>query len=338
MYIVTGGAGMIGSALIWELNRRGIAEILVVDHLGSSEKWRNLSKLRYLAYLPKEVFAEHLRQDTLEEILAAESVYGKTPGRIQGIAHLGACSSTTELDADYMLQNNLEYSKALCIYAQSRGIRYIQASSAATYGGGEHGFSDSPENLDRLRPLNIYGYSKHLFDLWARRTGRLNSLASLKFFNVYGPNEYHKGEMRSMVLKAVEQIRDQGFVRLFRSYKKEYPDGGQLRDFIYVKDCAIILADLLERPGTNGLFNLGTGQARSWRDLACAVFAAMALEPRIEYVDMPEVLRGKYQYFTQADMDSLSRAMGPGRPLPRALEEGVLDYVQNYLTGEDGYL
>ncbi|MCL1889895.1 MAG: NAD-dependent epimerase/dehydratase family protein, partial [Desulfovibrionaceae bacterium] len=162
--------------------------------------------------------------------------------------------------------------------------------------------------------------------------------ASLKFFNVYGPNEYHKGEMRSMVLKAVEQIRDQGFVRLFRSYKKEYPDGGQLRDFIYVKDCAIILADLLERPGTNGLFNLGTGQARSWRDLACAVFAAMALEPRIEYVDMPEVLRGKYQYFTQADMDSLSRAMGPGRPLPRALEEGVLDYVQNYLTGEDGYL
>jgi ADP-L-glycero-D-manno-heptose 6-epimerase len=329
---------MIGSALIHELNERGISDILVVDRMGSSEKWKNLVKRSYLAYMHCDLFLEHIRRDSLEEALEREYVRGFPLGRIQGLVHLGACSSTTEKDADFLLRNNLEYSKTLCIYAQARNIRYIQASSAATYGDGSRGFADDPDSLETLRPLNMYGYSKHLFDLWARRTGRLAALASVKFFNVYGPNEYHKGDMRSMAHKAMEQIRTEGRLRLFRSHRPEYPDGGQLRDFIYVKDCAAMLADLLQRPACNGLFNLGTGQARSWNDLAAAIFAGLDQEACIEYVDMPENLRGKYQYFTQAETGRLKAALGPNTPAPRSMEEGVTDYVRNYLMAEDAYL
>jgi ADP-L-glycero-D-manno-heptose 6-epimerase len=339
MYIVTGGAGMIGSALLWELNNLGLDEILVVDNLASTEKWRNLLKRRYLAYMHRDSFLQCLKEDRLEEALEREGRLGRGPGRIQGIAHLGACSSTTEKDADFLLRNNVEYSKIVCAYALARNIRFIQASSAATYGDGSRGFDDDPEGLENLRPLNMYGYSKHLFDLWARRTGRLEHLACVKFFNVYGPNEYHKGEMRSVAQKAVEQIEERGSVGLFRSCRRDYADGGQLRDFVYVKDCARILAILLRSPDINGLFNLGSGRARSWNELAAAVFAALGKEKRIEYIDMPEALRRKYQYFTEARTERLRLALaGRADFQPHSLEEGVSDYVQNYLTGEDRYL
>lgn len=344
MYIITGGAGMIGSALLWELNRRGVTDVLIVDNLGASEKWRNLVGGSFLRYMHRDEFLRRVREDSLEEALEPEFARRGGPGRIRGLVHLGACSSTTERDADFLMSNNLEYSKILCDYALSRGIRYIQASSAATYGDGSQGFDDDAAELERLAPLNMYGYSKHLFDLWARRTGRLEHLASIKFFNVYGPNEYHKGDMRSVVHKAFYQIRETGRVKLFRSYRPEYPDGGQLRDFIYVKDCAWVLAELLERPGVNGLFNLGTGRARSWNDLTGAVFSALHLEPALEYIEMPEILRGKYQYYTQAEMGRLFAAFAQGGPdgaaafVPRGLEDGVADYVQNYLMRDNQYL
>jgi ADP-L-glycero-D-manno-heptose 6-epimerase len=336
MYIITGGAGFIGSALLWELNRAGICDILIVDNLESDEKWKNLVKGRYLAYMRQDVFLRHILEDSLDEYAALE-LSPASAGKPLGIVHLGACSSTTESDADYLMQNNLEYSKILCSYAVRRGIRYIQASSAATYGDGTQGFDDDPELLQKLRPLNMYAYSKHLFDLWALRTGRLNSFAGVKFFNVYGPNEYHKGDMRSMAYKAVEQIKHTGRVRLFKSGKAGYGDGGQLRDFIYVKDCVKILHSLLQRPDINGIFNLGSGVARSWNDLAGAVFAAMNLRPDIEYIDMPDSLAGKYQYFTRAGMRRLQSALGASCAFA-GLEEGVADYVQNYLLQEDKYL
>lgn len=335
MYIITGGAGMIGSALLWELNNRGISDILIVDNLATSEKWKNLVRGRYLAYMHRDDFLRHIRNDSLEEAMGLEFARRGGLGKVSGIAHMGACSATTERDADFLMSNNLEYSKVLCDYALSRGIRYVQASSAATYGDGAQGFMDGAGGLDKLAPLNMYGYSKHLFDLWARRTGRLSSLASIKFFNVYGPNEYHKGDMRSVVHKAFYQISESGRVKLFKSYRAEYPDGGQLRDFVYVKDCAAVLADLLREPSVNGVFNLGTGRARSWNDLANAVFKAMGREPEIEYIEMPEALRGKYQYYTEARMESLSGAL----PIQmRGLEDGVADYVQNYLMKDNQYL
>lgn len=339
MYVITGGAGMIGSALLWELNNRGISDILIVDNLNTSEKWKNLVGGDYLAYMHRDAFLRHVRNDSLEEAVEPEFRHRRGAGKLRGIAHMGACSATTERDADFLMSNNLEYSKILCDYALSRGIRYIQASSAATYGDGSRGFDDDAAALPKLAPLNMYGYSKHLFDLWARRTGRLEGLASIKFFNVYGPNEYHKGDMRSVAHKAFRQIEETGKVGLFRSYRKEYADGGQMRDFVYVKDCARVLAELLEQPGVNGVFNLGSGRARSWNDLANAVFKAMGREPNIEYVEMPEILRGKYQYYTEAGMERLSRAMEGARPLGmRSLEDGVADYVRNYLMKDDQYL
>jgi ADP-L-glycero-D-manno-heptose 6-epimerase len=336
MYIITGGAGFIGSALLWELNSAGINDVLIVDNLKSSEKWKNLVKGRYLAYMSRDVFLRCLAEDRLDKALSAE-LSPSSNSRLQGIVHLGACSSTTEQNADYLMQNNLDYSKAVCAYAVRHGIRYIQASSAATYGDGAGGFEDDPAALLSLRPLNIYAYSKHLFDLWAARTGRLNNIASVKFFNVYGPNEYHKGGMRSMALKAAEQIRNTGRVRLFKSYRPEYPDGGQLRDFIYVKDCVKVLNILLQRQDVNGVFNLGTGMPRTWNDLARAVFAAMNREPELEYIDMPENLRGKYQYNTSADMRRLQQALGVSFSFT-GLEQGIADYVRNYLLQEDKYL
>ncbi len=323
MYIVTGGAGMIGSAMVWQLNNAGIDDIWVVDHLGLSEKWKNLVNRRFDRYLPREDFLDMVRRDAL-------------PGGIEAVFHMGACSSTTERDADYLFRNNLEYSKTLAEYAVGKGIRFISASSAATYGSGAQGFSDDAARLDSLRPLNAYGYSKHLFDLWAQRTGRQSRLASLKFFNVYGPNEYHKGDMRSVAVKAFAQIRETGGMRLFASDRPDYADGGQMRDFIYVKDCVAVMWWLARRPDVNGLFNLGTGQARAWNDMANALFAAMGREKAVDYIPLPEQLRGKYQYFTRADMDKLAAT---GCPLPAfSLEEGIADYVQGYLLGDDPYL
>lgn len=322
MYIVTGGAGFIGSAMIWKLNSLGIDDILVVDNLGSSEKWKNLVNRRWAAYMHRDEFLAKVQADEL----------GDT---IDGIIHMGACSSTTERDADFLMRNNLEYSKTLYLFAAAKKARFIHASSAATYGDGSRGFDDDMETLDSLRPLNMYGYSKHLFDLWAHSNNFLNNIASLKFFNVYGPNEQHKGDMRSVANKAFYQIGESGVMRLFRSDTPEYSDGGQMRDFIYVKDCVDIMWWLLRNPGINGLFNVGTGQARSWNDLAKAMFTAMGLPVVIEYVDMPAHLKGKYQSFTEARTERLTRA-GYNAPM-HSLEQGVADYVR-YLKAPDPYL
>ena len=323
MYIVTGGAGMIGSALIWKLNELGISDILVVDHLALSEKWKNLVNRRFAEYLPREIFLEKVIHDAL----------GYT---IEGIFHLGACSSTTERNVDYLFSNNTEYSKTLIRYALDKGIRIINASSAATYGNGNQGFSDAPEAVERYKPLNAYGYSKHLVDMWASRENLQDFFVSLKFFNVYGPNEYHKGDMQSVVVKAFHQVLETGKVRLFASDRPEYQDGGQLRDFIYVKDCVDVMWWLMEHPAVNGLFNLGTGSARTWNDLARALFAGMGREERIEYIPLPDHLRGKYQYFTEAPMERLKQT---GCPMSRhTLEAGVADYVTNYLTQDDPHL
>ena len=322
MIIVTGGAGLIGSAVIWKLNELGREDILVVDRLGQSDKWKNLVNRRYLDYMHKTVFLEKLLNGEMDNI--------------EAIIHMGACSSTTERDADYLMENNFHYSRRLAQYAVYRDIRFINASSAATYGDGSCGFSDHPDSLDRLAPLNMYGYSKHLFDIWARRHRLLERLVSLKFFNVFGPNEYHKGDMRSVVVKAFAQVRERGTIRLFKSYRDDYEDGGQKRDFVYVKDCAGIICRLLENPAVNGIYNVGTGRARTWNDLALAVFSAMDISPRIEYIDMPEMLRDRYQYFTEAEMARLS---GTGCPVAMTgLEAAVADYVNNYLQAADPYL
>ena len=320
--IITGGAGFIGSATVWALNRRGEDKIIVVDHLRTGEKWRNLVNLRFYDFVHRDDFIPLLEAGKITDVA--------------GIIHLGACTDTTERDADYLLRNNYEYSKKLALWAVSKGIRFVYASSAATYGDGSLGFSDDHKLLPRLRPINMYGYSKHLFDLWALRTGILDRIAGVKYFNVFGPNEYHKGEMRSVVHKAFEQIRETGRVRLFKSYRPDIPDGEQKRDFIYVKDAVELTLFLYDHPEINGIFNCGTGRARTFLDLVRAVFDAMGVPPKIEFVDMPPQLRDKYQYFTQADMSKI-RAAGYEREFT-SLEGAVADYVKNYLLTPDPYL
>jgi ADP-L-glycero-D-manno-heptose 6-epimerase len=326
MYIVTGGAGFIGSAMIWKLNSLGIDDILVVDNLSTSEKWKNLVNRRYHDYMHRDSFMELISDNGFESYF---------DGPVEAVIHMGACSATTEKDADFLMNNNLAYSKAVCLFALENEARFINASSAATYGDGSQGFDDDIAALDRLKPLNMYGYSKHLFDLWARREGLLDEIVCLKFFNVYGPNEQHKGDMRSVANKAFHQISAEGVLRLFRSTHPDYADGGQMRDFIYVKDCVEAMAWLLDNPDVNGIFNIGTGKARSWNDLAAAVFAAMRRPLKIEYIDMPEQLRGKYQNFTEARMDRLAEA-GYRMPM-HSLERGVADYI-DYLQAPDPYL
>jgi ADP-L-glycero-D-manno-heptose 6-epimerase len=324
MIILTGGAGFIGSGVLRLLNEAGKHEILVVDHLGGTEKWKNLVGKRFLEYVPKDQF--------LEQLLGGAFGEGN---EVEAVVHLGACSSTTETDADYLYRNNFKYSQLLASWCLEKGVRLIYASSAATYGDGARGFLDDDAALPHLRPLNMYGYSKQLFDLWALEEGVLDKMVGLKFFNVYGPNEAHKGDMRSLVDKAVGQIRQSGRLRLFRSHRKDVADGEQTRDFIYVKDAAAVLVKLLASPGVGGLYNLGSGQARSWNDLAKAVFKAMGLAPAIDYVDMPEAIREKYQYHTRAEMGKLRQALGL---LPiRSLEDAVTDYVQNHLMKGEGW-
>jgi ADP-L-glycero-D-manno-heptose 6-epimerase len=315
--LVTGGAGLIGSALVWALNQRGCEQIVVSDLLGTSEKWRNLSPLRFADYLEAEDLRPRLESGRL--------------GRFHCILHLGACSATTERDASYLMRNNFEFTKDLAGWSVANGARFIYASSAATYGDGSAGMSDVEETaLERLRPLNAYGYSKHFFDLHARRAGWLKQMAGLKYFNVFGPNEDHKGDMRSVVHKAFGQVCATGTIQLFKSYRPEFPDGGQQRDFLYVKDAAEMTLHLAATPSANGLFNLGSGEAHTWLELAQAIFAALGREPRIEFVEMPETLREKYQYFTRADIGKL-RASGFSAPVT-PLREAVRDYVQGYLA------
>ncbi len=322
MIIVTGGAGFIGSAIVAELNARGTSDILIVDELGKDEKWKNLRKSRYADYMEKDVFLDAVQAEVLQV-------------EVEAIIHMGACSSTTETDASYLVGNNFEYTQALAEWAVKEDIRFIYASSAATYGDGSKGFRDDEETLDKLVPLNMYGYSKHMFDLWAKSHGLFDRIVGLKFFNVYGPNEYHKADMRSFVNKAFHQIREKGRVGLFKSYISQYPDGGQKRDFIYIKDAVAMTLFFLDNEDANGLYNIGTGEARTWNELAAAVFAAMGREKAIDYIEMPDALRQKYQYFTQADMRKL-HAAGCKVPLTR-MEAAVKDYVTNYLL-KDEYL
>ncbi|MHC4533179.1 MAG: ADP-glyceromanno-heptose 6-epimerase [Planctomycetota bacterium] len=322
MIIVTGGAGFIGSTLIAALNKRQITDILVVDELGTDQKWKNLCNLSFADYVEKDDFLELVIEDKLNS-------------SIEAIFHLGACSDTTETNASYLIKNNYEYSKLLAQWATADNVRFIYASSASTYGDGSAGFKDDQEKIETLRPLNMYGYSKHLFDLWAHRTGLLKNIAGLKYFNVFGPNEYHKADMRSFVVKAFEQINATSKVHLFKSYKPEYTDGEQLRDFIYVKDAVEMTLFFYDNPQINSLFNIGTGKARSWNDLVKAVFAAMNKKPNIEYIEMPVSIRNQYQYFTEADITKL-RKSGFDKKI-YTLEDAVKDYVQNYLQ-KDKYL
>jgi len=314
--VVTGGAGFIGCNVVAELNRRGEEQILIVDELGSDDRWMNLRGLKFEDVLLSGPFREAFLADRLPKVKA--------------VYHLGACSSTTETDANYLLDNNTHYTRELCEWALKRDARFVYASSAATYGDGAEGYSDADGVTPTLTPLNMYGMSKHLFDLWALRHGLLDRIAGLKYFNVYGPGENHKAGMRSMINKAYGQIHDAGEVCLFKSYRPEFGDGEQVRDFVYVKDAVDVTLFCGENPEASGLFNCGTGEARSWNDLAKAVFMAMDLEPKIDYIEMPAELRGKYQYYTQADMGKL-RAAGYEKAFT-SLEEGVREYVQDVLA------
>lgn len=314
-YIVTGGAGFIGRNLVAALNARGYEDILIVDRLGSDQKWKNLLGLSFVDLVDLGEFRDFIADSTIDEL---ETVF-----------HLGACSSTTERDADYLLDNNYRYSQEVCQWCLSSDVRFVYASSAATYGDGSLGYSDDEARIPLCRPLNMYGYSKQLFDHWAAREGLFDRIVGLKYFNVFGPYEDHKGEMRSMVHKAYGQIASTGRVRLFKSHRPGYGDGEQLRDFVYVKDAVDATLFFDDHSQVSGLFNCGTGRARSWNDLMNALFAAMGRSPEIEYIDMPESLRNQYQYFTQADGAKL-RSAGYDRPFT-PLEEAVRDYVTTYL-------
>ena len=320
-YLVTGGAGLIGGAVVSALNQAGETDILIVDHLGTSEKWKNLRDLQFTDYLEKDLFRRLLYEGKFND------------AGFKAIIHMGACSSTTERDASYLADNNFNVTKELAAFSVSHQVRFLYASSAATYGAGEHGYVDDEEHMDELRPLNMYGYSKLMFDLWAKRTGILRSITGMKFTNVFGPNEKHKGGMRSMVLRAFEQITERGWVELFRSDRPEYPDGGQMRDFVYVKDVAAMILALMEH-NAKGIYNVGSGRAETWNALAGAVFKALGREPDIRYIAMPENLKGKYQYYTRADMTKF-QALKTGVSA-RPLEEAVADYVQNQLLPESG--
>jgi ADP-L-glycero-D-manno-heptose 6-epimerase len=314
--LVTGGAGFIGSALVWALNRRGCDNIVVCDRLGTDERWRNLTPLRFTDYVEADDLLARLQNGAL--------------GKFDLILHLGACSSTTETNASFLIRNNYEFTRDLAAWALAQKSRFVYASSAATYGDGSAGMDDDDRKLDTLRPLNMYGYSKHLFDLHAKRAGFLNRMVGLKYFNVFGPNEAHKGDMRSLVHKSTAQVRAEGVIRLFKSYRKDYKDGEQKRDFLYVKDAVAMTLHLAASKRAGGLFNIGCGKARTWLDLANAVFAALKRKPTIEFIEMPEAIRDKYQYFTEANLGRLRAAGYTARVSP--LEDAVSDYVRNYLV------
>lgn len=315
--LVTGGAGFIGSAIISGLNESGREDILVADYLGNDLRYRNLVPLR---------FEDYLEADAL---LAALYNGDSRMDTIRYVFHLGACSSTTETDVRYLIENNYEYSKRLAVWCLERGARFVYASSAATYGDGSNGMDDQETDLHRFRPLNAYGYSKHLFDLFLAKTGGLSQCAGLKYFNVFGPNELHKGGMMSLVPRALDQIRRTGKVQLFKSEHPDFADGQQQRDFLYIKDAIAMTLHLSFNPDANGLFNVGSGIASTWLDLVTPIFEVVGIDRSIEFVPLPEALRGTYQYFTQANLKRL-RESGYHHPVT-ALRTAVTDYVSHYL-------
>lgn len=312
--IVTGGAGFIGSCLVAGLNARHEDEIIIVDSLGHCEKWKNLTGKKFIDYIDKNDFIQSLDSFNTKSLRA--------------IFHMGACSKTTEKNADYLMQNNTLYTRKLAEFALKNDIAFYYASSAATYGQGESGYRDDEAELYKFRPNNMYGFSKHAFDLMAYQLKWLDKITGFKFFNVFGPNENHKLNMTSVVFNAYHQIRNSGCMKLFRSDNPEFKDGEQLRDFIYVKDVVKILLWFLDHPEHKGIYNLGRGEAVMWKSITSSVFSALNKETRISYVDMPELLKGKYQYHTLASMEKLFEIYH--EPF-MSIEESVQDYVVNYL-------
>ncbi len=327
MIVVTGGAGFIGSAYIWRLNQRGEQNILVVDDLGKGEKWKNLAKRQIYDSISIKAFRDLIK--------------GPGSTEIKAVVHMGACSSTTETDADFLVCNNTHYSAEVFEFCVRQRIPFIYASSAATYGLGEGGYKDDEASLDRLVPINKYAYSKQLFDTWLLKQKKKPPLwAGFKFFNVYGPNEYHKGSQASVVFHAFPQIKEGGKLKLFKSYLEAVEHGQQKRDFVYIKDVVEMMDHLLLRAnqGDSGIYNIGTGTARSFADLGKAVFAALESSPaRFEWIEMPDSLKSQYQYFTQAEMNKFRQRTNYDKPLTD-LESGIDDYVRNYLLGSDPYL
>jgi ADP-L-glycero-D-manno-heptose 6-epimerase len=325
MLLVTGGAGFIGSNVLASLNEAGRADIAVNDILGSGRKWRNLAGRKFAEF-----------------VSPAELLRWLDGRKLDAVVHLGAISSTTATDADLIIETNVRLSLRLFDWCAATRTPFIYASSAATYGDGQAGFSDdwSGGALNRLKPMNLYGWSKQMFDLAVvERVARKDKLppqwAGLKFFNVFGPNEYHKGEMMSLVAKRFDEAKTGAPIRLFKSYRPGIADGEQKRDFIYVDDAVTVVRWLLETPAVSGIFNVGTGTARSFRDLMLALFAALGREPTIEYIDMPDSIRGAYQYFTKAETENLRRAGFNAGFM--TLEDGVKRYVSGYLDRADSY-
>ena len=321
MKIITGGAGFIGSAVCWRLNTLGFTDIVIVDSDKDGTKKNNLENLKYLEFIDKDDFLKKLTGGNLDK--KTDTVY-----------HMGACSSTTEEDMDFLRKNNFEYSKTLGEWCLKNNIRYIYASSGATYGDGSLGFDDDYNLIPKLKPLNKYGLSKQMFDLWVLNNNLQNKFVGLKYFNVFGPNENHKGDMRSMVNKSYDRVKRTGIIELFKSEIDEYKDGEQVRDFVYVKDAVemTIFFDVINPVGSekSGIFNVGSGEASTWNRLAYAVFKAMEIEPKIVYVDMPVNLRNQYQYFTQANISKIRNAGYKNKMT--VFEDAVGDYIKNYLS------
>lgn len=317
LILITGAAGMIGSCLVRHLNDIGHSNLLLVDDLKKGDKWKNLVGKQFVSLISKHQLFSWLENHGTQ---------------VSAIIHLGACSDTMELDGDYLLENNYRYTIRLAEWALSRNLRFIYASSAATYGDGSLGFEDDESCLQQLRPLNMYGYSKHLVDLWMKRENVLDKVVGLKYFNVYGPNEYHKAHMASMVLKMTQKADLEGSIDLFKSNDPRFPDGGQCRDFIYVKDVVKMTASFLQS-SASGIFNIGQGKVTTWNQLAHALFAALEKPAKINYVDMPVGLAKQYQNYTCASMDKFHRlnSSGSESALTTSITDAVKDYVQEYL-------
>jgi ADP-L-glycero-D-manno-heptose 6-epimerase len=320
--VITGGAGFIGSALIKHFNDLGRKDIIVVDRLQSGERWLNLRGLKFYEFIHADEFLTAEILDDLE---------------VDAIYHMGACSDTTETNVDFLMFNNVDYSKALIEFATLNSIPICYASSAATYGAGEFGYSDDHKNLEKLKPLNPYGYSKQLCDVWMlKQKATPPQWYGVKFFNVFGPNEYHKAKMSSVVFQAFHQIQKSGEVKLFKSYKEGIKDGEQMRDFVYVKDVCRAMVAMMDKKVTSGIYNLGTGRARSFKDLVTATFKAMNIEPKIHFIEMPENLKNQYQYYTEANMQKFKTALPDFQFMD--LEAAVGDYIKNHLNHSDPYL